>query len=217
MAAMPPAVKPAVALSRKPIAFPWAVARADSLPMKVSNKPRRAVVYTACRKRPADKPVYKSRTLPLATICRATANGLVLGPDAVPSPASWIRTLTMSTGCMTVVATMPLMPPLMKGSAALMSGVWRMSLATVTPSPFAAFMTSEVLFRADSAACFKLPEVIFTSGTIEYHSGLENNGCVSSKRSRASQLLVGTHSCTSTAELMTILMLASYPHFHERR
>jgi hypothetical protein len=41
----------------------------------------------------------------------------------------------MSTGWITVVATMPLMPPLMNGKAALIKGVWRKSLVAAVASP----------------------------------------------------------------------------------
>lgn len=48
------------------------------------------------------------------------------GPPAVPSPASWSRTLIMSTGWTHVVATIPARPPFMKGSAARMAGWCKM-------------------------------------------------------------------------------------------
>lgn len=75
-------------------------------------------MYTACRSIPADRPVYRSVILPLAMMSLVTAMGEGLGPVFPPSPASCIRTLTMSIGWMKVVATMPLMPPLTKGRAA---------------------------------------------------------------------------------------------------
>ncbi|KAK0743187.1 hypothetical protein B0T18DRAFT_414654 [Schizothecium vesticola] len=62
-----------------------------------------------------------------------------------------MRTLTMSTGWMTVVATMPLSPPLMKGRTARTAGVWRKPLTAGVDS-FGAAMTSLGLGRAASGA-----------------------------------------------------------------
>ena len=83
-----------------------------------------------------------------------------LGPVRIPSPASWRRTLIMSMGWMTVVAVMPARPPLMKGRAARMSGVWRMSFLTAMGSALAdsanrlvVSIASDVRIRAASAAC----------------------------------------------------------------
>ncbi len=86
--------------------------------------------------------------------------GVGFGPVLAPSPASWRRTLIMSMGWMTVVATMPAVPPFMNGRAALMTGVWRKSflaamgsLFAVSASRFVVSIASEVLLRAASAAC----------------------------------------------------------------
>lgn len=59
--------------------------------------------------------MYKSNTFPEFIISLAIRNGEGRGPVLAPSPASWRRTLTMSMGCITVVAVMPARPPLMKG------------------------------------------------------------------------------------------------------
>ena len=58
---------------------------------------------------------------------RVTESGVGRGPVFAPSPASWIRTLIMSTGWTTVVAVMPASPPLTNGSTARTNGVCRKS------------------------------------------------------------------------------------------
>lgn len=86
--------------------------------------------------------------------------GVGLGPVLAPSPASWRRTLIISMGWMTVVATIPATPPFMNGRAPLMRGVWRKSFLAAMGSAlavsairFVVSIASEVLLRAASAAC----------------------------------------------------------------
>lgn len=54
---------------------------------------------------------------------RVMESGEGLGPVRAPSPASWRRTFIMSMGWITVVATIPAVPPFIKGSAARTKGV----------------------------------------------------------------------------------------------
>lgn len=91
--------------------------------MKVSKEPNRAVVYTACRNRPADKPVYKSITLPQVIIVLASEAKVGFGLLLAPLPASCSRTFIMSMGWMIVVATISAEPPFMNGSVARINGV----------------------------------------------------------------------------------------------
>ena len=75
-------------------------------------------MYTACRRSPALRPVYRSISLPWAMMSLVTESGVARGPVLMPSPASCSRTFIMSMGWMHVVAVMPARPPLMKGRAA---------------------------------------------------------------------------------------------------
>ena len=99
-------------------------------------------------------------------ISLVTDRGVGFGPVLAPSPASCNRTFIMSMGWMTVVATMPATPPLMKGRAPRMSGVCRKSVFAATGSflavsamRFVVSIASEVLLRAASAACLMEFEV----------------------------------------------------------
>jgi hypothetical protein len=83
-----------------------------------------------------------------------TVTGVGLGPVFTPSPASCRRTLTMSTGWITVVAVMPARPPLMKGSAARMKGVWRRSAVAFLGFSAAFDIVFEASERTDSEVCF---------------------------------------------------------------
>lgn len=77
------------------------------------------------------RPAYRAEGPPSAKICWAIRKGAVVGfgpavLDEVLLELSWMRTLTTSTGWMTVVATIPEEPPMMKGRMFLISGCCNM-------------------------------------------------------------------------------------------
>jgi hypothetical protein len=80
--------------------------------------------------------------------------GVDLGPVLTPSPASCKRTFIMSTGWMTVVAVMPARPPLTKGRAARIKGVWRKSVVALRGFSAAFDMALEASLRTASEDCF---------------------------------------------------------------
>ena len=106
---------------------------------------------------------------------RVTDSGVGRGPVLTPSPASWIRTLIMSTGWMTAVAVMPARPPLTNGKIARTNGLCRKSLPAIPPLEFPATLLLSVvgasasvsLVALEAASLFRLAALTSFEGVDE--------------------------------------------------